>query len=227
MSSASIAEMARLVGKEIGDLSGFTDSDKRLIGQDDGRTWREAERLLSANPMGYKWHIVVDAGGWRPRAGEPGVITFVKFSNAADREPMTPHMLLHTAAHAVAAGNPGMAKSCIEALRRLACALSDSSVWSTESLPWVVQVMRTKSALHTIRGHDRMAIPDVNEAVLELLAVFIKNGKVTLSPNELASTEVRQRASESPEALARCKSTLESEFTRALDRCVGEVIYDD
>ncbi len=71
-------------------------ADIKLINSE--QTRRQIESWLNNNNTPYRWAFYI--GGEYDPQPTPGIITFHKFGNAGG-DPLTPHMILHTAGHAL------------------------------------------------------------------------------------------------------------------------------
>lgn len=229
MKLRALHEMASLVGwhnasgEHNSDREPFLSQDLKLLALD--KTRRTIEQWLNANPTPYRYALAFGSNvdelmGLR----RPGVITFVKQGNPAS-DPLTPHMILHTMAHAISAGM--YASSDLADIVRdvLGGVLGrgfdeDEEEDDAELLLKLCMLLHMKAAEYTLSGSPKR-FPNLHEACIEMLAVYIKNGAVKIGPNEFCDYHIDAGA------LRQLKSRLEAACDGFLSRSVGTVLFDD
>lgn len=193
-------------------LTDFRTRDIKLINAD--KTRRTLETWLNANPTPYRF--IIKFGDGTKTEPTPGVITYVKEGNAGG-DALTPHMILHTLGHAIMAYQGDDEADAIGMLLQpsLGYRASDDDLIIPLS-----KLLHMKAAELTIQEHPR-GFPTFQELLYEVLAVFVKNGRVKVAPNKHCDFQV------TPEVCASIKHILEKSCQEMLDRAVGRVVYDD
>ena len=221
---------------ERGTLEYFGNTDVELIRKE--KTRKTIEQWLNDNDTPFSWIMVFDDQSRSYDRSQnkvysferqndllptPGKITFLKSGNAGE-DPLTPHMILHTIGHAVT-NHFGEAK-----LNRLKLDIGEILInekimtnYRTDvMMTKLCQLLHMKSALKTVSGvMDPRKIVNFDELVNEVVAIYVKNGRIKVEPNQYCEFDISQQA------INDIKSYLELYCHDALTACVGQIIEDD
>lgn len=198
--------------EEVADSSAFSKRDVRSI--NDERTRAAIEKWLNDNPTPYHWIIYFGGTGSRIEP-TPGAITFVKHGNAGG-DTLTAHMILHTIGHAVVYYDT---EDLIDTLRPVFAPVTGNDDEDSMMMD-LCKLLHMKAAAFTLMGHKR-GFPDFNEMVYEIMAIYIKNGRIKIAPNKYCDYPA------TPEFCATIKATLENYCRTKLDSKVGRVVWDE
>lgn len=197
-------------------------TDIKVINLD--KTRQTLESWINSNPLPYKFKIVF---GKKTVDPTPGAITYVKTGNIG-RDPLTPYMILHTLGHAIIEDDTTeVSKSIIKIFRRSALfaksakSTFQSLIFKESLIIPLCKLLHMKAAALTILDNNRRGFPTFEELMYDVLAVYVKNGKVKVEPNKYCDYEIE------PEACTAIKKILEDFCSSKLDSAVGKVVYDD
>lgn len=190
----------------------FRPADIKLINAD--KTRRTIENWLNANPTPYRF--IIKFGNGTKTQPTPGVITFVKEGNAGG-DLLLPHMILHTLGHAVVGYDTS---DVSETLSLLFTPILGHRASEDDLIIPMCKLLHMKAAEMTIKEHPR-GFPTFQEMMYEVMAVYVKNGRVKVAPNKLCDYKIE------PNVCAAIKHILEKFCKEALDYRVGRVVYDE
>lgn len=190
----------------------FRPADIRLINSE--KTRKTLQDWLNNNPTPYRY--IIKFGTGTDTKPTPGVITYVKTGNAGG-DPLTPHMILHTMGHAVMGYGFDVEEDLQQIFHRI---LGDDPGQSDGLIEPLAKLLHMKAAEHTIRK-TTSAFLTFGELMYEVLAVYVKNGKIKVAPNKFCDYEIDQHT------CTLIRAMLERECKGALDRAVGRVVYDE
>ncbi len=206
----------------------------------DPNTQKQIEEWLNANQDQYVWHILIGQNHTDVEP-DPKAITFAKTGNVG-RDTLQPHMILHTVAHAVLEGD----HSDFEAQRYIREFWADVVKRLPENqkpqhgnpndivIDAATQFLHFKSALNWQKLHHSDELSDsrkkaiknlsaisIQEVVNDMMAIYIRNGRIKIAPNQYTKIEMKSRQ------LEKFRANVEKIFRKALDKCVGKVITGD
>ncbi len=213
----------------------FTKSDIKSITNPD--TEKQISDWFNANQDQYTWHIVLSDNYDFQSEPDPDGITFVKTGNVG-RDTLQPFMILHTTAHAVLSYSKRTPEYIKDGIRKWVWQLAGNK--DSKPIPehtvidFMTQHLHFKSALNWQRSRKdtslnysrqqkvkKLEAASLEELLYDMLAIYIKNGKIKVEPNQYAEENVDSGN------LARFKNWIEDTFREALDSVVGKIIMDE
>lgn len=212
-----MAGLLRAVPSAKGGYRSFSTQDIKVIKLE--KTKHQIEQWLNDNPHDFVWSIHFGRQDPEPT---PGVITFHKVGNSGG-DVLSPHMILHTAAHAVCPLDlvGEIAGEFYKILKK-----RRESTKRDEQDDYVVdmcKLLHFKSAIKTAREDEsgNGGANDPHEAIYDMVAIYIKNGRVKIAPNEYCDFEVDQTI------LKNASERINAMIYHILKRAVGMVVTDD
>lgn len=216
---------ASLENRSDGDTS-FTAADIKSINNDSTR--QQIEKWLNDNKTPYSWIIRFGKQNSPIRVKPtPGAITFMKSGNVGG-DTLTPHMVIHTIGHAVVNYDDTLCDIFVKFLGPIAGSGGrDGARYASERdrdhdsvLIPACKLLHMRAAKITVQGGKR-GFPSLDELVNEVMAIYIKNGSVTVRPNELCDFKI------SSDVCNALQQAIHDYCKGRLDGCVGKVVYDD
>lgn len=196
--------------KESGFFDNLTQNDIQSINSD--KTAKQIEKWLNDNNTPYEWIIYFNPKNSIPPT--PGAITFVKHGNIGGHI-LSPHMILHTAGHAIVGYDATLPK----ALEEFAHFISNDKLEDKQILT-ICKFLHMQAAKSTLKGNNKWAFPTMNEVVYEMLGIYIKNGRVKFEPNEYCDIDVDQNV------IQYMRDIINNYCKLKLDSVVGRVVID-